>query len=108
VRAASTMSSFQPVRAEVVVSPAPAPMGSSQRARHDERMKPMAAVLFRALREAESLSWLECLALMPEGETNVGQVIVWLRFHQCDIEAKYVAGETRFYLVGVVPLTSGG
>ena len=70
-------------------------------------MKPVAAGLFRALHQSleAGLSWVECLALTPDEGPMVGQVVTWMRSKGVDIEARYVAGETRFYLI---PPTSVG
>ena len=68
----------------------------------DAMRRPQAAVLFRALRDAGAggLSWRECWALSDDEEFVVGPIVIWMRFHGCDVEARYdpVAGETRFYL----------
>jgi len=64
--------------------------------------RPQAALLFRALKSAGAggLSWKECWALSDDEEFVVGPIVIWMRFHGCDVEARYdpVAGETRFYL----------
>lgn len=80
----------------------PRPIKNRDREKQDELRRPQAAVLFRALREAgeSGLSWKECWALSADEEFVVGPIVVWMRFHGCEVEARYdaVAGETRFYL----------
>lgn len=86
------------------VSPTPRPLRDTGREKQDALRRPQAAVLFRALKRAGSagLSWRECWALSDDEEFVVGPIVIWMRFHGCDIEALYdaVAGETRFYLRG--------
>lgn len=81
----------------------PRPLRDSNRDKQDAMRRPQAAVLFRALRSAGALglSWKECWALSDDEEFVVGPIVIWMRFHGCDIEARYdaVAGETRFYLI---------
>jgi len=80
----------------------PQPVRNRQREAQDEMRRPQAALLFRALRSAgeSGLSWKECWALSDDEEFVVGPIVIWMRFHGCDVEARYdpVAGETRFYL----------
>jgi hypothetical protein len=95
--ALNTVAEFKPVQAEM--SPLPKPV--DHKAKTDERMKPLGAVLFRALSSSGDvgLSWVECLALTSDGDPMVGQVVTWMRSKGVSIEARYVAGETRFYLM---------
>jgi hypothetical protein len=69
------------------------------REKTDAERRPQAAVLYRALLAAGpgGLSWRECWAL---GDWEVGPVVIWMRAHGVEVEARYdpVAGETRFYL----------
>lgn len=81
---------------------APRPLVNRKQDAQDELRRPQAVVLFRALKAAGSagLSWKECWALSDDEEFVVGPIVIWMRFHGCDIEARYdpVAGETRFYI----------
>jgi hypothetical protein len=81
----------------------PRPVVNRAREAQDAMRRPQAAVLFRALKSAgeSGLSWKECWALSDDEEFVVGPIVIWMRFHGCDIEARYdvVAGETRFYLM---------
>jgi hypothetical protein len=82
---------------------APRPLRDSGREKQDAMRRPQAAVLYRALKAAgsEGLSWKECWALSTDEEFVVGPIVIWMRFHGCEVVARYdpVGGETRFYLV---------
>ena len=81
----------------------PAPLRNRARDAQDEMRRPQAAVLFRALKAAGAggLSWKECWALSDDEEFVVGPIVIWMRFHGVEVDARYdpVAGETRFYIV---------
>jgi len=91
-----------PQKHEPVYGP-PRPVVNRAREAQDAMRRPQAALLFRALKSAGAggLSWKECWALSDDEEFVVGPIVIWMRFHGCDIEARYdvVAGETRFYLL---------
>ena len=93
--------SGQPVQPTQRPAP-PRPLGNRARDAQDEMRRPQAAVLYRALKSAGAggLSWKECWALSDDEEFVVGPIVIWMRFHGCDVDAVYdvVAGETRFYL----------
>ena len=81
----------------------PRPLKNRAQDAQDEMRRPQAAVLYRALKAAgsEGLSWKECWALSTDEEFVVGPIVIWMRFHGCEVVARYdpVGGETRFYLV---------
>jgi hypothetical protein len=82
----------------------PRPLRDTGKEKQDAMRRPQAALLFRALKAAGSagLSWKECWALSDDEEFTVGPIVIWMRYHGCEVNAVYdlIAGETRFYLVG--------
>jgi hypothetical protein len=82
----------------------PRPLRDTGKEKQDAMRRPQAALLFRALKAAGSagLSWKECWALSDDEEFTVGPIVIWMRYHGCEVNAVYdlIAGETRFYLAG--------
>jgi len=65
----------------------------------DEQMRPLAAVLYKALQgRPDGLSWIECFALWPSERPQVGMLVIWMRSKGVPVSAIYVNGQTRFVL----------
>lgn len=93
---------YAPVKS--AVSAAPRPLQNKRQEQYDEMRRPQAALMFRSLKANSLLgmSWRECWALGEGNSTwDVGPIVVWLRAHGVDIDARYdsAVGETRFYLI---------
>lgn len=91
----------QPLRAPepdppVVVSATPRPVKNKT----DDTYKPVAAVLFKALRSRgeAGLSWRECWMVLEEAASDVavGPLVIWMRSKGVSIVALYRDGETVF------------
>jgi hypothetical protein len=95
---------LDPLPQEAAAAPrAPRPLVDRRLEKQDAQRRPQAAVLFRALKAAgeSGLSWRECWALSDDEEFVVGPIVIWMRAHGVEVEARYDsgAGETRFYLI---------
>lgn len=81
---------------EPVISATPRPVKDKT----SETYKPVAAVLFRALRSRgeAGLSWRECWMVLEEAASDVavGPLIIWMRSKGVGILATYRDGETVF------------
>ena len=86
----------KPIRApEPEFSPLPKPRKDDR----DERLRPLAAVMFKALKDAgdDGLSWAEAWAL-TDGTEQTGVVVTWMRQKGVSVVAFYEGGMTRFRL----------
>jgi len=89
------MSMAKPVQVEVEVSAPPKPRKDDR----DERLRPLAATLFKAMQAAgdDGLSWAEAWAL-TDGVEQTGVVVTWMRTKGVEVVAFYLDGQTRFRL----------
>ena len=109
VNSDGTINEAVPPRPPTQEPPLPRLAGNRAKEAYDAMRRPQAASVYRMLKSRHEVgaSWKELWALGESNEQwDVGPIVVWLRFHGCEVEARYdvVGGESRFYLVGV----SGG
>ena len=95
-----------------VISPTP----PAPKNRQDEKNRPIASALYRALkaRGEAGLTWREAWLVLDEAGADesvaVGPLVIWLRHKGVRIVAGYRSGETVFFLeeppfIGPIPPT---